>query len=170
MGLCARRVHGGLHRHLSDAHLTPIRRPPDTSRAWKAFGAMCFAFVCHHSSFLVYTSLKNPTPFRWNLVTHISIGTALTLCVILSSVGYSEFQVRVSCSRTLTPCGSQPDGVCLAHGRRAMSDHAHDTRMPRHIHMPCRWIRRPMSSITSPRCLVFTLHSPYIICHSSSAR
>jgi len=58
----------------------------------EAFGAMCFAFVCQHSSFLVYCSLKNPTNYRWTLTTHVSIGVALTLCVIFSIFGYAKFQ------------------------------------------------------------------------------
>jgi len=59
----------------------------------EAFGAMCFAFVCHHSSFLVYMSLKNPTTKRWSIVSHSSIGVALFLCLTLSIVGYSKFQM-----------------------------------------------------------------------------
>merc|ERR1711959_633412 len=46
----------------------------------EAFGAMSFAFVCHHSSFLVYSSLRRRTAARWNTVTHASIGTAMLLC------------------------------------------------------------------------------------------
>merc|ERR1711907_788310 len=58
----------------------------------QAFGAMCFAYVCHHSSFLVYTSLDNPSPKRWMLVTHISIGFAIAASLILSIAGYAAFQ------------------------------------------------------------------------------
>jgi len=60
----------------------------------EAFGAMCFAYVCHHSSFLVFQSLKNPTQKRWNIVTHSSIGTALVLSMILSIAGYAKFQMN----------------------------------------------------------------------------
>jgi len=59
----------------------------------EAFGAMCFAYVCHHSSFLVFQSLKNPTQKRWNIVTHSSIGTAIVLSMALSIAGYSRFQL-----------------------------------------------------------------------------
>jgi len=59
----------------------------------EAFGAMCFAFVCHHSAFLVYTSLANPTPKRYNIVCHGSIGVALVLCLTLSCTGYAKFQM-----------------------------------------------------------------------------
>eukprot|EP00658_Telonema_sp_P-2_P001297 TRINITY_DN10490_c0_g1_i4.p1 TRINITY_DN10490_c0_g1~~TRINITY_DN10490_c0_g1_i4.p1 ORF type:complete len:400 (-),score=89.50 TRINITY_DN10490_c0_g1_i4:227-1426(-) len=58
----------------------------------EAFGAMCFAFVCHHSSFLVYTSLANPTPKRWLLVTNISIGFAIVASLTLSIAGYVAFE------------------------------------------------------------------------------
>merc|ERR1712166_114757 len=57
----------------------------------QAFGAMCFSFVCHHSSFLVYTSLKNPTPKRWLRVTNISIGFAICASLTLSIAGYAAF-------------------------------------------------------------------------------
>eukprot|EP00656_Telonema_subtile_P010132 TRINITY_DN14839_c0_g1_i4.p1 TRINITY_DN14839_c0_g1~~TRINITY_DN14839_c0_g1_i4.p1 ORF type:complete len:332 (-),score=78.29 TRINITY_DN14839_c0_g1_i4:123-1118(-) len=57
----------------------------------QAFGAMCFAYVCHHSSFLVYTSLANPTPKRWLMVTNISIGFAITASLTLSIAGYAAF-------------------------------------------------------------------------------
>jgi len=64
------------------------------SNFMEAFGAICFAFVCHHSSFLVYTSLENPTPARWHLTTHASIGAALVLCLSLAISGYAEFQLE----------------------------------------------------------------------------
>lgn len=63
--------------------------------AWmEAFGAMCFAFVCHHSAFLVYCSLKNNTMKRYDIVAHGSIFISLFLCVTFSTVGYWKFQMN----------------------------------------------------------------------------
>lgn len=54
-------------------------------------GTMSFAFVCQHSSFIVRNSLADPTPRRWGIVTHLSVGTALALCVIMGLGGYLAF-------------------------------------------------------------------------------
>ena len=54
-------------------------------------GAISFAFVCHHSSFIVHNTLKNPTKHRWAIVTHTSIVMAFSLCVLLATTGYGAF-------------------------------------------------------------------------------
>ena len=53
---------------------------------------MSFAFVCQHSSFIVFNSLKNNTIENWNRVTHCSMLISLVLCLILSITGYLNFQ------------------------------------------------------------------------------
>ena len=56
-------------------------------------GAISFAYVCQHSSFIVHNTLT-PGPARqsrWNKVTHISIGVALFLCLVLAIGGYVTF-------------------------------------------------------------------------------
>jgi sodium-coupled neutral amino acid transporter 11 len=58
---------------------------------FSGLGAMSFAFVCHHSSFIVANSLENPTKERWGLVTHLSVGTAAVMCVSLGLAGYLGF-------------------------------------------------------------------------------
>ena len=61
-------------------------------KAVSGVGAMAFAFVCHHSSFIVYNSLKDATTKRWSIVTHASLGISLGLCVLLAVSGYLNFQ------------------------------------------------------------------------------
>ncbi|XP_071539182.1 putative sodium-coupled neutral amino acid transporter 11 [Panulirus ornatus] len=72
---------------------------PTTDDAWNfggenlasAIGIMSFAFMCHHSSFLVYDSLADNTQERWNKVTHISIGSAAVLSLVFAVAGYLTF-------------------------------------------------------------------------------
>jgi len=52
---------------------------------------MSFAFVCHHSSFIVANSLKNPTKERWARVTHWSVSMAYTMCLFMGLFGYLGF-------------------------------------------------------------------------------
>ncbi|KAK7066891.1 hypothetical protein SK128_005131 [Halocaridina rubra] len=52
---------------------------------------MSFAFMCHHSSFLVYESLADNTQERWNKTTHISIGAAAILSLLFAVAGYVTF-------------------------------------------------------------------------------
>eukprot|EP01065_Artemidia_motanka_P033427 TRINITY_DN40425_c0_g1_i1.p1 TRINITY_DN40425_c0_g1~~TRINITY_DN40425_c0_g1_i1.p1 ORF type:complete len:556 (+),score=152.79 TRINITY_DN40425_c0_g1_i1:70-1668(+) len=58
--------------------------------SFQAFGTMSFAYVCHHSSYLVRGSMRRPA--LWNRVTHISILIATVLSLILSTTGYSYFR------------------------------------------------------------------------------
>ena len=62
-------------------------------RFFPALGAICFAFVCHHSSMVVFNSLKpkHTNQRTWACVTHTSIATAVASCVILSVAGYATF-------------------------------------------------------------------------------
>ena len=55
-------------------------------------GTMAFAFVCHHSSFIVYNSLKDNSIPNWNKVTHCSLLISLFLCLVLAITGYLNFQ------------------------------------------------------------------------------
>ncbi|CAL4063760.1 unnamed protein product, partial [Meganyctiphanes norvegica] len=72
---------------------------PPTDDAWRfvgsnlasAIGVMSFAFMCHHSSFLVFDSLVDNTQERWNKVTHISIGGAAILSLVFAVGGYAAF-------------------------------------------------------------------------------
>eukprot|EP00616_Rhizochromulina_sp_CCMP1243_P006347 CAMPEP_0118961916 /NCGR_PEP_ID=MMETSP1173-20130426/439_1 /TAXON_ID=1034831 /ORGANISM="Rhizochromulina marina cf, Strain CCMP1243" /LENGTH=472 /DNA_ID=CAMNT_0006910117 /DNA_START=22 /DNA_END=1440 /DNA_ORIENTATION=- len=52
---------------------------------------MSFAYVCQHSSFLVYSSLKDPTPSRWATTTNLSVSTALILSLLLGIGAFLSF-------------------------------------------------------------------------------
>ena len=63
-------------------------------RITEGFADISFAFVCQHSSFLVANSLSNRS--EWSKVSHISIGTALLMSVVIGTSGYVAF---VRCTR-----------------------------------------------------------------------
>eukprot|EP01138_Halocafeteria_seosinensis_P000078 gb/GECG01000079.1/.p1 GENE.gb/GECG01000079.1/~~gb/GECG01000079.1/.p1 ORF type:complete len:577 (+),score=46.18 gb/GECG01000079.1/:1-1731(+) len=56
-----------------------------------AVGVVSFAFICHHSSFFVFRSLKNPTEQRWAKTTHISVLIATAASLTLSVTAYGIF-------------------------------------------------------------------------------
>ncbi|XP_061580466.1 putative sodium-coupled neutral amino acid transporter 11 [Cololabis saira] len=70
-----------------------------TENAWafakwnavQAVGVMSFAFICHHNSFLIYGSLKQPTLAKWSGVTHVSVGSALVISAAFAVAGYMTF-------------------------------------------------------------------------------
>jgi sodium-coupled neutral amino acid transporter 11 len=49
------------------------------------------AFVCHHNSFLIFGSLKQPSLNRFAKVTHWSMGIAFCTCLALAVSGYVIF-------------------------------------------------------------------------------
>eukprot|EP00753_Platysulcus_tardus_P017383 PLAT6389.1.p1 GENE.PLAT6389.1~~PLAT6389.1.p1 ORF type:complete len:520 (+),score=147.81 PLAT6389.1:41-1561(+) len=51
-------------------------------------GAMSFAFVCQHNSFIVFNSMARPTQRNWRIVSNVSVAFALTVCLIMAIVGY----------------------------------------------------------------------------------
>ena len=57
-------------------------------------GTMAFAFVCHHNSFVVFTSLKNPTQKRWTITTHASIIISVFWSMWLAIAGFFNFQTE----------------------------------------------------------------------------
>ncbi|XP_050725182.1 putative sodium-coupled neutral amino acid transporter 11 [Eriocheir sinensis] len=78
---------------------TMFDQVPATEDAWvigksgfpTTIGIMSFAFMCHHSSFLVYESLADNTQARWNRVTHISIGASAVLSITFGMAGFLTF-------------------------------------------------------------------------------
>ncbi|KAK3771301.1 hypothetical protein RRG08_024378 [Elysia crispata] len=78
---------------------TYIGEIPPTDDAWQfgnynltqAIGIMAFAYMCHHNTFLIHSSLENPTKKRWGFVTHFSVMFAMAMCLILGIVGYASF-------------------------------------------------------------------------------
>ncbi|KAJ8012816.1 hypothetical protein DPEC_G00046800 [Dallia pectoralis] len=72
---------------------------PPTENAWvfarwnaiQAVGVMSFAFICHHNSFMIYASLKDPNLSNWSRVTHVSVGSALIISALFAAAGYATF-------------------------------------------------------------------------------
>lgn len=58
----------------------------------QAIGVIVFAYMCHHSSFLLYGSLENPTQLRWDKVTHASVGISCLIVVVFGTAGYATFK------------------------------------------------------------------------------
>ena len=57
-------------------------------------GALSFAFVCQHNSFIVFRSLSEPTLGNWSRVSNASVGFALFLCLVFGLSGYISFGSR----------------------------------------------------------------------------
>ena len=70
-----------------DAHAFSFAR----ARVFQGIGAMSFAFVCHHSSFVVYNSMKNRTEEAWRKVSGAGGLIACAACMILGLGGYLRF-------------------------------------------------------------------------------
>nr|XP_022904579.1 putative sodium-coupled neutral amino acid transporter 11 [Onthophagus taurus] len=72
---------------------------PTHTDSWKFFnndiipaiGIMAFAFMCHHNTFLIYTSIQNANQRRWDIVTHASIFTSLLVALLFGIAGYATF-------------------------------------------------------------------------------
>ncbi|KAI9365910.1 transmembrane amino acid transporter protein-domain-containing protein [Pilaira anomala] len=58
---------------------------------FQAIAVISFAFVCHHNSFLIFGSLKQPSLNRFAMVTHWSMGIAFFTCLALAVSGYLVF-------------------------------------------------------------------------------
>lgn len=52
---------------------------------------MFSAFVCHHNSFYIFGSLKQPSLNRFATVTHYSMALAFVTCMTLAVSGYLVF-------------------------------------------------------------------------------
>ncbi|CDH56557.1 amino acid transporter [Lichtheimia corymbifera JMRC:FSU:9682] len=74
-----------------------IRGSPDqrftfaNDEIFQAIAVISFAFVCHHNSFLIFGSLKQPSLNRFAMVTHWSMVIAFVTCFILAVSGYVVF-------------------------------------------------------------------------------
>ncbi|XP_023372123.1 putative sodium-coupled neutral amino acid transporter 11 isoform X3 [Otolemur garnettii] len=72
---------------------------PKTEDAWvfakpnaiQAVGVMSFAFICHHNSFLVYSSLEEPTVAKWSRIIHTSMAISMFISVLFATCGYLTF-------------------------------------------------------------------------------
>lgn len=54
---------------------------------------MIVAFMCHHNTFLLYTSLQDANQKRWDIITHISLTTSLIVACMFGIGGYATFTV-----------------------------------------------------------------------------
>ncbi|KAI8926693.1 transmembrane amino acid transporter protein-domain-containing protein [Entophlyctis helioformis] len=80
----------------------PIESKGDPKQVWsflhggifQAIGVISFAFVCHHNTFLIYGSLRKPTMDRFAIVTHLSTGASLLLCLAMAVGGYVAFSEK----------------------------------------------------------------------------
>lgn len=72
---------------------------PKTIDAWslakpgvmQAVAIASFAFMCHHSTFLLYGSLKQPSEERWARLTHASVFASTLLEIMYAVFGYATF-------------------------------------------------------------------------------
>jgi sodium-coupled neutral amino acid transporter 11 len=55
------------------------------------FGVLTVAMCCQHSAFIVASSLNNPNPKRWSIVTSISLTLSVICCLVLGVSGYLGF-------------------------------------------------------------------------------
>lgn len=68
--------------------------PVISKNFFPSIGIIAFAFVCHHSCFLVFNSLQNNTQTRWKRTTRTSLSVSLTACLLLAVAGYLTFRGR----------------------------------------------------------------------------
>ncbi|KAI8967759.1 transmembrane amino acid transporter protein-domain-containing protein [Mycotypha africana] len=61
------------------------------NEVFQAIAVISFAFVCHHNSFLIFGSLKQPSLNRFAIVTHWSMAIAFFACFALAVFGYVIF-------------------------------------------------------------------------------
>jgi len=60
------------------------------------FGVLTVAMCCQHSAFIVASSLHNPTPKRWSVVTAVSLSISVVCCLVLGVAGYLGFLEETS--------------------------------------------------------------------------
>lgn len=74
-----------------------------------AIGTLCFAYVCHHNTFIIYKSLQYPTFKNFNLVNFFSLSYAMLASLAIGMIGYVLFLEKVK-SNVLN-CFSNTDGL-----------------------------------------------------------
>jgi solute carrier family 38 (sodium-coupled neutral amino acid transporter), member 11 len=57
-----------------------------------AIGVIAFAFVCHHNSFIVFNSLKEPTVGNWAKTANWSVTISVVASCVLALFGYFQFR------------------------------------------------------------------------------
>lgn len=67
-----------------------------SSNLFEGIGTISFAFVCQHSSFIVYRSMKDRSLGNWTLIANYCLGVAFVMCLTLGLVGYLTFGSNVN--------------------------------------------------------------------------
>ncbi|CDS05219.1 hypothetical protein LRAMOSA07748 [Lichtheimia ramosa] len=57
----------------------------------QAVAVISFAFVCHHNSFMIFGSLRQPSMNRFAKVAHYSMALSFVTCTVLALSGYLSF-------------------------------------------------------------------------------
>ncbi len=83
-------------KHAADKENTEFEAPADVTvisgaTIAEGLGTISFAFVCQHSSFLVYRSMREGTLNNWKKVSNASLTIAGVMCLLLGLVGYLAF-------------------------------------------------------------------------------
>lgn len=64
----------------------------DITSVIAAISIIVCCYICHHSSFLLYGSLDNPSQLKWDKVTHYSVGISCLIVVVFGTAGYATFK------------------------------------------------------------------------------
>ncbi|XP_064405359.1 putative sodium-coupled neutral amino acid transporter 11 [Halichondria panicea] len=70
---------------------TPITSWIGNKDVTQTIGIMAGAFVCHHNTYLIYGSLKNPSLAAFKKVSHISVSVSFLFCFVLGFSGFFTF-------------------------------------------------------------------------------
>lgn len=66
-----------------------------------AVGTICFAFVCHHNTYIIFRSLKAPTKKSFNKVITYSIVYAMAASIVVGISGYAVFSDKIDTGNVL---------------------------------------------------------------------
>eukprot|EP00937_MAST-01D_sp_MAST-1D-sp2_P006171 g6171.t1 len=83
---------------------------------FKSFSVVAFSFVCHDSAFLIFNTLRRPTPARWAAVSALSLSAALCICLLLAVPGFLTFGARGSKSTDPRSLAATPRWPSLSLG------------------------------------------------------
>lgn len=86
-----------------------------------ALGTIAFSFVNNDCAFLLFQTLRNPTPARWARLSGISLSLALVACVLFSTFGYLIFRDGDLTSNVLNDFPSHGLGIALVRAAYAMT-------------------------------------------------
>ncbi|KAE8215664.1 hypothetical protein CF327_g1054 [Tilletia walkeri] len=64
------------------------------SKLVRSISVISFAFVCHHNSLLIFSSLKEPSMDKFGKVTHYSTMIAAIAAIVMSVGGYWSFEEK----------------------------------------------------------------------------